>query len=635
MFFKSKVCELTNKTINFAKAEVLSQNTEYSDYINTSFKKIRSLSIGDVDCSTVKFTLGFTSSVINKIKKHTEYKKNPEAFAIKIGTQTTIWAEEQKGFIFAVATLLSLAETRELREGFIYDYPLDDVRGYRAFLPPKDRFDVFHEMVDLLAYYKYNRLVLEVGGAMEYKRHPEINEAWLRICEDVNAYSGRGSEIQFANSWSKNCFHCQNGGGSYLSQDEVRELVAYCRSRGIEVIPECPTLSHCDYLVTAHPEIAERNPEIYPDPYPDSYCPNHPDTYKYVFDILEEVIEVFEPKAIHIGHDEAYSLSICPRCKKTAPYKLYVQDIWKIHDFLAEKNIHVYMWAEKLLKSYNRGGHPIGGTGNSKSPRLYPCRDFLPKDITYIHWYWGFNPDYDNVYHDRNLDVVYGNVCAKSVKHWNMRRKRGIHGGFVSNWGSFEEEYMQRNIQYFSLLATAYAFWCDDFEDLGNVRQFDILLKELYRIKKRKIKHPITVIHTTSHKIPYKMFYDGIFIDNKDYMLGNYELTYSDGTKALLPVKFGTNISTDSYDDFTTDYLFREVAYSTLPRISNGKFVYECVYEDPNPNASVISFQYIPEENMKDVKVRVLSAEFTDKITDISQDSSTKGVQEVAFSIYD
>jgi hexosaminidase len=46
----------------------------------------------------------------------------------------------------------------------------------------------------------------------------------------------------------------------------------------------------------AHPEIREREG----DAYPDTYCPNHPDTYPLVFDVLEEVIEVFEPKVINI-----------------------------------------------------------------------------------------------------------------------------------------------------------------------------------------------------------------------------------------------------------------------------------------------------------------------------------------------
>ena len=34
----------------------------------------------------------------------------------------------------------------------------------------------------MLLYYRYNTVILEVGGAMEYKRHPEINESWESYC---------------------------------------------------------------------------------------------------------------------------------------------------------------------------------------------------------------------------------------------------------------------------------------------------------------------------------------------------------------------------------------------------------------------------------------------------------------------
>ncbi|MBP3435620.1 MAG: family 20 glycosylhydrolase [Clostridia bacterium] len=633
MFFKNKVCVLGHKKISFVDAVINSHSTGYSEYIDSTFRKIRELSVGDIRCTSVEFVTGFTPSVIKKIRTYTEYKKNPEAFAISIGKKTVVWAAAPEGFIYAAVTLLSLAETDELAEGFIYDYPCDDIRGYRTFLPPRDRFDDFREMVDFLAYYKYNCLMLEVGGAMEYKRHPEINETWVKLCEDINAYSGRGNEIQRSFGWSKNSFHCDNAGGGYLTQDEVRELVAYCRSRGIDVIPECPTFSHCDYLVMAHPEIAERSN----DPYPDSYCPNHPDTYTYVFDILEEVIEVFRPKAINIGHDEAYSVSICPKCKNTPAPKGYADDVWKIRNFLAEKGVHVYMWGEKLLKSYTNDGHPVGGTGTKGwSPRLYPCRDLLPRDITFMHWYWPFNPKYDDVYHDRNMDVVYGNVSAKSVREWDSRRKRGIHGGFVGNWGSCEEEYMQRNLQYFDLVTTAYAFWCDDFEAMGSEAQLDIAAKELYRLKNLKIKHPITVVHATSHKIPFELFYDGVFITDEKYVLGNYELTYADGMTALLPVKYGTNISTDTFENYTTDNAFREVTYSTLPRMANGRFVYECTYENPKPGVPVVAFRYVPVEAMKDVAVDVLAVSFTPTVTGISkQQTRQSSGGDFGFKIYD
>ena len=54
-------------------------------------------------------------------------------------------------------------------------------------------------------------------------------------------------------------------------------------------------------------EISERQN----DPYPDTYCPSNPRSYEITFDILDEVIDVFHPKAINIGHDEFYSICVC------------------------------------------------------------------------------------------------------------------------------------------------------------------------------------------------------------------------------------------------------------------------------------------------------------------------------------
>jgi len=79
--------------------------------------------------------------------------------------------------------------------------------------------------------------------------------------------------------WYKNAIHMENGGGNFLTQEEVKELADYCRERMLEVIPEVPSLGHCDYLMMGHMDIAER-PE---DPYADTYCPSNPASYELLF----------------------------------------------------------------------------------------------------------------------------------------------------------------------------------------------------------------------------------------------------------------------------------------------------------------------------------------------------------------
>lgn len=114
--------------------------------------------------------------------------------------------------------------------------------------------------------------------------------------------------------------------------------------RHIEIIPEVQSLSHSYYLCCAHPEIAERQD----DPWPDTYCPSNPKTYELLFDVMDEVIAAFKPRIMHIGHDEAYTFAICPRCQDRSSADLLAGDINTIHEFLASRGVRPFIWCDKL-----------------------------------------------------------------------------------------------------------------------------------------------------------------------------------------------------------------------------------------------------------------------------------------------
>lgn len=146
--------------------------------------------------------------------------------------------------------------------------------------------------------------------------------------------------------WHKNAIHMENGDGEFLSQADVKELVLYCKERFFEVIPEVPSLGHCDYLMLGHPEIAE----IPEDPYPDTYRPSNPASYELLFDVLDEIVNVFKPGVINIGHDEYYSIAMCEHCGGKSGADIFAQDIIKIYDYLKKKNVRTMIWGDKLLK---------------------------------------------------------------------------------------------------------------------------------------------------------------------------------------------------------------------------------------------------------------------------------------------
>ncbi len=541
-----------------------------------------------------------------KIEDTAKEASTHESYAIVFGKVTEVYANGERGFITALSTLVYLSDRGELRTGSVTDTPASAERGYRIYMPGRATFPDFVEMLDLLVYYKYNMLILEIGGAMEYERHPKINEKWVEFSREVAKYSGRSEEIQYSQHWKKNSIHYENGDGSYLTKDECREIARLCRERGIEIVPECPTLSHADYICLAYPELSERQD----DPYPDTYCPENPESYRVVFDILDEVIEVFQPKRINIGHDEFYTVGICERCRGKNPAELYANDVRKINEYLKARGIGTMMWAEKLLKArMNYNGYKIGGWYDESDcngvkfqvPDMWQCADLLPRDVTYLHWYWSFGEHLDDEFHARGMKSIFANFSAVSCQNYRTRMRRGTLGGVVSNWGSLSREYMQRNRQYFELVSTAYALTSANYDTDRKSELIRNTYSELYERYLATLSHPLTVTHRAHHSMKYKPFYCGIFIEDEEYLLGDYAVTYTDGTVAMLPVKYGTNIGPADAD--VENVSAKEASYSTLPIEHEGGCTYRHAYENPHPEGKIEKIEYIPRAGKEEIKV--------------------------------
>ena len=556
------------------------------------------------------------------------YEKNEEGFVISVGETTYIYADE-KALHPAFATLAQLCEEGGLYETLLWDRPFCAMRGYRLYVPAREQTEQFKRTVDMLEYYRFNTVIIEVGGAMEYKSHPEINECWVEYCADMRAYSGRSLEIQERTyDFQKNSIHADNCLGGYLPQEELRELIEYCRSRGIEPIPEMPSLSHSDYLLMPYPELREREE----DAYPDTYCPQNPKCYELLFDLLKEVIDVFNPSIINIGHDEYYSIGLCERCKNIPAEELFAGDIIKIHDFLAEHGVRTMMWGDKLLNITSpEYGCETGGaeirrlslTSNPKEyyiPATYRARDLIPKDILVLNWVGEFGKKYDNDLLECGFEVVFSNLNIYNITEWNPRIRAGIGGGFVSNWGSVDVEAMQRNGQMMMLLSAAYAFWDSEYDSPDNDALFERASAECVRWYRRGIKHPITVTHTTDRLMKKYVFYDGIVVEDELWRIGDYEVCYADGTKALLPVHYGFNISNKHlHYAYNNSGLYETVGAASAekrgcephnpvtytvtwfhkpPETVEQKVDYElwytCVYENPHPEKEITEIVYRP-----------------------------------------
>ena len=567
-----------------------------------------------IDALDVSLSIGIPDCV--KSAASDLYAENNEAYALVIDDSIKLYGATENALIFAVSTLKHLIEADSLCRGILFDYPDKSIRGYRVFIPGRKSFDTFREVIDLMVYYKYNSIIIEVGGAMEYKRHPEINEKWVEFCKEVHQSPNEARRIQHWThpQWLKNSIHADNGDGEFISQQELSELLDYCRERGLEVIPEVPTLSHSDYIVMAHPELNER----VKDTYPDTYCPSNPKTYELVFDIMDEIIEVFKPKYVHIGHDEMYTLAQCELCRGKDPVDLYVGDIIKLNDYLKARGIRTIMWCEKMFATHISDEWPGGGSAFPKwnVPALYECKGKIPKDVLLMHWYWSIvNYEDEQDVLDLGYDMIFGNFSAINLCDYKKRSRR-MAGGFCSNWGSFEYRYMQRNYQNLSLVCNAYIFWDHNYDSDAHAKVFEKVAKRLHNdyIKQfcTNTDALIEIEHTTDGFIKHEYFYDGYFIDEKEWLLGNYKVSYTDGTSALLPVLYGYNIcssgtQTQMGDDMQSSDCSMEAIGASLPFEHEGRIWYHTVFENPHPEKMITKIEYI---KLKDYDVLTKSIKY-------------------------
>ena len=268
------------------------------------------------------FALGESSPTTDGIVA--DFRQNPalDAEQYRIfadGNGVVIEAGGIAGAVYAAATMAQLCAGHEGKLPFceIADAPEHPWRGFlvdvcRHFFP----ISTLKTIVDLLAYYKYNRLHLHLsedqGFRFESERFPLLNS--------VGSY--RKSTVK-----KHAAFKGQDGvpHGGYYTKAELRELVRYCKARGIEIVPEIDMPGHALSMIAAYPELAcfEEPMEVatyfgVTDFSRKLFCAGSEKTYEFLFSLLDEVMEIFPFPYVHIGGDEAVKSEWkrCERCQK-------------------------------------------------------------------------------------------------------------------------------------------------------------------------------------------------------------------------------------------------------------------------------------------------------------------------------
>ncbi|MDP3448179.1 MAG: beta-N-acetylhexosaminidase [Eubacteriales bacterium] len=247
----------------------------------------------------------------------------PEQYAIYADANgVLVAAGTLAGAVYAAATIAQLCAEHGGTMPFclIEDAPEHAWRGLlidvcRHFFP----MTTVKTLIDLMAYYKYNRLHLHLtedqGFRFESERFPRLNS--------VGSYRKSTYVKHGGVTGQDGVLH-----GGFYSKAELRELVRYAKARGIEIVPEIDMPGHALSILAAYPQLAcfEESVEVatrfgVTDFSNKLYCAGKEKTYEFLFSLLDEVLEVFPFEYVHIGGDEALK-SEWKRCKKCQAVKL-------------------------------------------------------------------------------------------------------------------------------------------------------------------------------------------------------------------------------------------------------------------------------------------------------------------------
>lgn len=151
------------------------------------------------------------------------------------------------------------------------------------------------------------------------------------------------------------------------TKDELQDLLAHAKHRGITVIPELETLGHTRYITRARADLAElsENNEVFT-----SLCPVHPKSREVVGGLIDEVCELFDSELVHAGLDEVnfgtHPMTQAALTSSTAS-ELFIDYIRFVHGRLAKHGKRMMMWGDHLLKD----------------PKI---AEAIPKDILVANW---------------------------------------------------------------------------------------------------------------------------------------------------------------------------------------------------------------------------------------------------------
>lgn len=287
------------------------------------------------------------------------------------GDVVSILGNTRHGLFYGFQSLLQLLPVDIVSSSVVYrkwfaprvkivDSPRMKWRGVMLD-PCRHFFDVSTvcHIIDALSRFKINVIQLHLtedqGWRFESKKFPNLTVIGSK--RDASPIMWRRKELDN-----------ETYGPFFYTQDELRFIVDHARRRSITIVPELEMPGHGLAALSAFPHLSctggPFSPRCHWGVEPDVYCAGNDDAIKFLEDIIDEYLDVFDSEYIHIGGDECPKdrWKLCPKCQQRIKdnnlrdeFALQSWFIRHFVDYLASKGRKAIGWDEIL-----EGGLPDG-----------------------------------------------------------------------------------------------------------------------------------------------------------------------------------------------------------------------------------------------------------------------------------
>ncbi|NLD61704.1 family 20 glycosylhydrolase [Candidatus Sumerlaeota bacterium] len=168
-----------------------------------------------------------------------------------------------------------------------------------------------------------------------------------------------------------------------MDLDIVKDLIRTARDEFIEIVPLINTYGHSEWFLDnkKRTHLADDSETNY------TYDATNPEVYQLLEPVYRECVELFKPRAVHIGHDEISNSIFYPKkeaAKAIGKQELFFRDTMHWHDFLTSMGVKMWMWSDMLYHFSE-----VPDAGNAPTPEeAKTLRERLPKDIVVVDWHY-------------------------------------------------------------------------------------------------------------------------------------------------------------------------------------------------------------------------------------------------------